>query len=375
MDTTMTNTRPFRGKGISWGLFGFALSAVICLVLMLNTLDQPVAGGDREYHAEFTDIAGLAKGDAVNIAGVRVGKVTGIEVEPGPDGTSIARVDFIVDKNVPVPGEAHAAVLHGDMLGLRYLSLSADTPRTGPAPFGDDRDVVQVADQRPQGADSYMAEGSTIPLNRTVPPVDLADLFNGFKPLFEALEPSQMNQMNRTIVEAFEGRQGAIEELVRAVGDVAGPFLREEQVVTELVGNLREVAGTTKDNKEEIKRMSDALATSLGGITQRNEQLGTLLDQAGPSILSIGAMVQNNGGRIQATPGELNRIGDTYNANDEQFTQALTGGSELTLSLENMASYGGMAMLYMCNFTVSEGSVEANLFGDRYTPICRGMKQ
>ena len=161
-----------RGLRPALALFAYCLVGVLCTVLVVNTLRVPIGWGAREYSAEFTDIGGLGPGSEVTVAGVRVGRVLGVEREVGPNGQVIAVVDFEVQRASPVTRGARASVRYGDMLGIRYLSLD---PTPGGAP------AVGGADPLPEDA--------RIPLEATTDPVDLTALVNGFKPLFEAVRP------------------------------------------------------------------------------------------------------------------------------------------------------------------------------------------
>src|SRR5699024_11439158 len=73
---------------------------------------------------------------------------------------------------------SRASVRYGDMLGIRYLSLD---------PTAEGRPAV--------GGPQELAPGQTLPLAATTPPVDLTALVNGFKPLFEAVEPEEVNAL------------------------------------------------------------------------------------------------------------------------------------------------------------------------------------
>src|SRR5699024_10041426 len=157
----------------------------------------PIGGGAQQYRAEFADVGGLGAGSEVTVAGVRVGRVLGVERATGPRGEVIAVVDFEVQRDSPVTSGARASVRYGDMLGIRYLSLDP------------------TAEGRPAaGGPQELAPGQTLPLAATTPPVDLTALVNGFKPLFEAVEPEEVNALSRTVVSAFQGEPGAMDTLL-----------------------------------------------------------------------------------------------------------------------------------------------------------------
>ena len=55
-------------------------------------------------------------------------------------------------------------------------------------------------------APDKLMPGQTIPLARTAPALDLDALIGGFRPLFRALDPDQVNALSSQLIEAFQGR-------------------------------------------------------------------------------------------------------------------------------------------------------------------------
>ena len=55
-----------------------------------------------------------------------------------------------------------------------------------------------------------MAEKSTIGVESTRPALDLTELFNAFKPMFEALDPKDVNLIAAEVVQTLQGRGPAL---------------------------------------------------------------------------------------------------------------------------------------------------------------------
>ncbi len=89
---------------------------------------------------------------------------------------------------------------------MRYANL------LGPA--------LSRADPGRDPAASSCAHGATIPDSRTAPALSLTDLFNGFRPLFTALRPSQVNELSQDIIDVLQGQSGRIDDLVARTADL-----------------------------------------------------------------------------------------------------------------------------------------------------------
>src|SRR4029453_15754133 len=123
----------------------------------------------RTYFALFTDATGVNPGDRVRLAGVEVGSIKGFElVKDG--GKTLAKVEFTVDQTVPVYADAALELRYENIVGQRYLSI-AEEP----------------------GTRATMKAGATFPTSQTAPALSLTELFNGFQPLFRALDPDRLN--------------------------------------------------------------------------------------------------------------------------------------------------------------------------------------
>src|SRR5690242_5995985 len=96
-----------------------AISLVALLVVMAAAFNLQRFPGFRGagFHADLADASGLSRGDLVQIAGVRVGKVTGITIR-----ADHVRVDFDVH-DASFGRETRAAVKVLNLLGSKYLEL------------------------------------------------------------------------------------------------------------------------------------------------------------------------------------------------------------------------------------------------------------
>src|SRR5215467_14965834 len=97
-------------------IVGLAVLAVIGLVTF-DSANLPIIGGGTGYTAYFAEAAGLQSGNEVRIAGVTVGRVTGISLA----GNKVA-VNFKV-KGAWVGNDTKAAIKIKTLLGDKFLAL------------------------------------------------------------------------------------------------------------------------------------------------------------------------------------------------------------------------------------------------------------
>jgi phospholipid/cholesterol/gamma-HCH transport system substrate-binding protein len=104
-------------------LIGFLVVAVagIFLVFSLQQRSEASPGRDSyELTAKFNRVDGISTGSDVRMAGVKVGAVTGISLDPK---SYKAIVTFTMKKGVEVPDDSTAQILSDGLLGGAYLGI------------------------------------------------------------------------------------------------------------------------------------------------------------------------------------------------------------------------------------------------------------
>lgn len=337
-------------------LAAYLTVGVLAAILVGNTLSVPVPGSTTRYSALFTDVDGLVPGSDVTLTGVRVGRVDAVSFVPAPDGGSQALVDFEVQSKYRLSEQVAAAVRYGDMLGVRYLALtepqaSAVAARTG-----------QVA---------TLAAGARIPLSRTTGPVDLTALVNGFKPLFDAIDPAQVNSLARSVVDAFQGESGTIATLLVRVAAVSENLADHEQVFSQLVGNLNTLLGAVDKRGSEVRELITGLSQLSSSMADHNAQLITLLDRGSSTVAGAVDVLAASIAPLGQTVTDLKNMTGAWIPNTERFDETMRLLPGFADSLNHITDYGGFLNLYMCNFTLKAGDAEVNLLGTTHSAVCR----
>ena len=99
-------------------LIGFG--AFVYLALQLGEVSIFGNGNTYIIKAEFDNVAGIKKGAAVQVAGVVVGNVVGIEL----DEDDIALLSLKIDNTLKLPVDSIASVKSQGIIGDKYIQLS-----------------------------------------------------------------------------------------------------------------------------------------------------------------------------------------------------------------------------------------------------------
>lgn len=108
---------------VSVGLFLIAgILAFLLLALRVSGLSLAAANDTYKLYAEFDNIAGLSVRARVAMAGVTIGKVTQIELDPK---TFRGKVTLEIDSKVNyLPLDSTASILTAGLLGEKYIGIS-----------------------------------------------------------------------------------------------------------------------------------------------------------------------------------------------------------------------------------------------------------
>lgn len=107
---------------VSVGLFlVFGLLALMVMAMMVSGVGEFISTKSYPVSAYFTDIGGLKVRAPVTVAGVRIGEVTKIELQPSQLN---AKVTMMLRKDKPIPYEdSSARILTEGLLGSNYISI------------------------------------------------------------------------------------------------------------------------------------------------------------------------------------------------------------------------------------------------------------
>jgi phospholipid/cholesterol/gamma-HCH transport system substrate-binding protein len=306
----------------------------------------------RPYKAVFSDATGVVKGDDIRIAGVKVGSVKSIEIV---DRTQ-ALVSFSVAESSIVTKSSTATIRYRNLVGQRYISLTQGV-----------------------GDLERMPKDTTIPVDRTQPALDLTVLFNGFKPLFAALSPADINKLSAEVISVFQGEGGNLNALLQSTASLTNTLADRDQVIGDLIDNLNDVLATLAGRDKELSELiiefknfmtglakdRDAILGSLDSVSALANETADLTVGIRPSLVRDvkglrGVATNLNKGRsefdraLQVLPIKLKKIGRTaingsfFNFFLCQFRgNVVMGGDQIPIDYPP----GGMKIAKRCNLS------------------------
>lgn len=343
-----------RHPGATAGVAVFALVAVLLTSMVAGTLSRAQRGDAITITAVFRDATGLRSGDDVRVAGVRVGRVTGTEVGTGDD-KGLAIVTMSVAADQVLHDDVTASIDYLNLMGQRYVALSRPDRAADAGRLGDD---------------------ARIPLERTRPALDLTAMFNAFEPVFDLLQPGDVNLLATNIVQVLQGQGPTIQHLLEQTAELTRGLTDREDILARVVDNVTLVLETTDAHRAEITGLvqgldaltaglaqdRDRIATSLDGIARLSATTADLVDDTRRPITDVVASTGPWFDYLAARTGLLVRTGAALPQQLEVYLRTL--------------GYGSYLNTYVCTLNASVTGVPLDLdlgvTGDRFSKRCRG---
>ncbi len=315
----------------------FIVVTTIATGVLVVTIGNLSFAATKEYKAVFSDATGVVNGDDVRVAGVKVGTVKDVEIH---DRTK-ALVTFDVAEDHEVTESTFATIRYRNLVGQRYIALTQGV-----------------------GGPSILREGATIPLQRTAPALDLTMLFNGFKPLFEALTPSDVNQLAYEIITVFQGEGGTMESLLAHTASVTTELASRDQVIGDLIENLNDVMATLGNRDTQLSNLLIRLREFIGGLSKDREAILGSLDSVSALAVETSDLVTGIRPGLTEDVTQLRKVAGNLDRNKAEIDRAL---QVLPIKLNKVgrtAIYGSWFNFYLCNF-----KARVNLPGGQTVPV------
>jgi phospholipid/cholesterol/gamma-HCH transport system substrate-binding protein len=260
------------GTAVKLGIF--ALVLLLFTAMLIVVFGQMRFDRTTGYSAIFSNTSGLRQGQFVRASGVEVGKVSKIELI---DGGSKARVDFSVDRSLPLFDGTTAAVRYLNLIGDRYLELKR----------GD--------------SDKRLPAGGTIPIEHTQPALDLDALIGGFRPVFRALDPDKVNNIAQSIITIFQGQGGTINDILDQTASLTSALADRDQAIGEVIKNLNTVLDTTVKHQQQFDQTVQDFEKLITGLKNRKDPIASSVADISDAAGTVGDLLADNRPLLQST--------------------------------------------------------------------------
>jgi phospholipid/cholesterol/gamma-HCH transport system substrate-binding protein len=294
--------KPFSERNpVIIGAIGAAVvGGVVLAALQYDKL--PFVNQEREYSAYFAEAGGLRSGAAVQVSGLRVGEVSGIQL----DGAQVL-VTFKVDNDVQLGDRTEAAIKTKSLLGAKILTVTSrgGGELTTPIPIDRTKSPYQLPDalgdlaSTVRGLDVDQVSDSLATLAQTFQqtPPDLRTAVEGLA-RFSATLDQRDTQLRQLLTDANKATTVLAEHSVQVVGLIttSNALLAELRTQSAALDNIsrnlsavaKQLSGFVDDNRQTLRPALDKLNGVLTIVDNRKERVQQALHMADGYFMRLG---------------------------------------------------------------------------------------
>jgi phospholipid/cholesterol/gamma-HCH transport system substrate-binding protein len=310
--------RSLRPTIIKFGTFAAVMALLTASLFFI--FGQYQTGSTHDYSAVFVDASRLETGQSVRVAGMRVGTVGGVELQP--DKTVV--VTFDADPSVRMTTGTRAAVRYLNLVGDRYLEL-IDGPDGTPLP-----------------------PGSQIPTERTSSALDLDLLLGGLKPVIRGLNPQDVNALSASLIQVFQGQGGTLESLLSNTSGFTNALAEHSQTIAALIDNLRTLLATLSKEGDKFSGTVDRLEKLVTELAAEKDPIGTAIESLNNGTASVADLLTDARRPLAGTVDELSRLATNLDMQKDRLDTSLQKAPENYRKLIRTGSYGSFFNYYIC---------------------------
>ena len=308
--------------GAVWRLVLFLIVCSFGIFSMFAIFGQLRFQPEETYKAVFTNVTGLEPEDFVRVAGVEVGKVKSIRIQDD----STALVEFSAEDALVMTEGTRAVIRYDDVIGGRYLALDegvGDTKKLNP--------------------------GDTIPLAQTAPALDLDALIGGFKPLFRALNPDQVNALSGQLISAFQGQGATIGSFLRTTAQLTNTLADRDRLLGEVINNLNVVLKSLADQGDQFGKAVTSLDQLVDGLEGRKQDISNSIAYTNEAAGTVADLLTQARPPLQRVVAETDRAAGLVMSDKDYVENLIDTLPDAYKVLNRQGLYGDYFSFYLCD--------------------------
>ncbi|WP_019630049.1 MCE family protein [Actinomadura atramentaria] len=283
----------------------------------------PLIGGGTTYSAYFSEAAGIKGGQEVRVAGVRVGKVTGVSLE----GNKV-KVTFRV-RHTWVGDASTATIMIKTLLGSKYLALD---------PLGSGKQDPR----RP------------IPLERTVSPYDVTTAFEDLGRTFQQVDTQKLAQSLETISTTFADTPGDVRTALDGLSSISKTIASRDAELAQLLDGTKKLSGTLSSQNAQFEVLFKDGNLLLAELRRRRDAVHALLVGTENLSAELIKLVNDLRPRLDPVLTSLNQVTDTLKRNQKNLDRVLATASPYITQVGNSMGNGRWVDGYLCGTVPKE---------------------
>jgi phospholipid/cholesterol/gamma-HCH transport system substrate-binding protein len=303
----------------------FAVAMLLVAASLVVIFGDFRFGPESTYHATFTDASRLKAGQKVRIAGVPVGAVSGVKLNP--DNT--VDVEFGIDKHYTLYTSTRAVIRYENLVGDRFMEITS-----GP------------------GELRKLAPGATINAQHTQPALDLDALLGGLKPVLKGLDAEKVNTISSAIIQLLQGQGGALSNVLADTSAFSTALGKRDELIGGVINNLNTVLTTVDERSAKFSASVDQLQQLISGLAKNKDVIAGAIPPLASTTTDLTQLLQNSRRPLQGILENTRPLATELDNRKAEVNNDVEQLGEDYLRLAALGAYGSFFNIYFCSVSL-----------------------
>ena len=324
--------------------FRFVVAGVVIVAGAVVAVDVTKGTPTYRVNVVYTSAPGLFTGAAVDVLGVKVGTVTGVQ-----NMGDKVHVTLAVDQGTKIPSSAFASLVAPQVLGSPDVDLNPGYTG-GP----------------------YLPSGATIAQDHTAVPVSTDEVLKELQHTLDALNPHAVGNLVSNLASDLNGQGANLNKLIASAAGTVQLLADKGNDLGQLNGTLAQLTGTLDADTGQIEHLIAQYDTVSTTVAQHSGQLNDAITQLAGASSNLVSLLVPNIQPLEADVGTVTTAGRTLDRNLASVDAILQNGNSLFQGAKR--AYDPTYNWLNLNLQTAPGVTGAYIAGllrDRLAGICR----
>lgn len=313
----MKAMKPFSDRNpMVVGAVGVGLTAAV-LLAALNYDKIPLLAGSETYSAYFGEIGGLAVDAPVQVSGLEVGKVTGMQLDRGK-----VLVQFDIDDGVFVGDRSEAAIKTNTVLGARVLDITT----RGEQPLS-----------------------QSIPVERTASPYELPDALADLSNTVEGIDTTTVSDSLETLAQTFRDTPPDLRFALDGVFRLSDSLARRDDRLRSLLADANKATTVLAQRTDDVVRLIGDSQSLLLALRTHSDSLDAISDHITALAQQLKGFIAENQEQFTPALDKLNGVLAIVDSRRDKVQDSIRRLNSYTMSLTESVSSGPFFKSYVAN--------------------------
>ena len=303
----------------------FTVTMLLVAFGLVVTFGEFRFGPSNTYHANFIDATRLKGNQKVRIAGVPVGAVEDVKLNPN----NTVDVAFSVDKRYTLYSSTRALIRYDNLVGDRFLEITS-----GP------------------GELRKLPPGGTIDQHHTQPALDLDALLGGLRPVLKGLDADKINTISSYVIDLLQGQGGALSNLLANTNSFGATLGARDHAIGDVITNLNAVLATVDAKGAQFSDTVDQLQKLITGLAQGRDAIAGAIPPLATTTSDLTDLLKHSRRPLQGTLENLRPLAGELNDRLPEVNNDIEQLGEDYLRLSALGAYGAYFNIYFCTVSL-----------------------